>query len=71
MLGAEIPGENVKDTKIRILKKFNTICSHKRQLIMDMLPYTTLDKKRVWKNFLDSYPVVLTHVETVCVLTRK
>ncbi len=29
---------------------------------MDMLPYTTLDKKRVWKNFLDSYPVVLTQI---------
>jgi lantibiotic modifying enzyme len=36
-----------------------------------MFPSTGLDKNRSWNNLFDSYPVLLTHVETVVALKRE
>lgn len=36
-----------------------------------MFPQMTLDINRAWDNEFDSYPILLTHVETVISLSHK
>ena len=35
-----------------------------------MFPQMTLDINRAWDNEFDSYPILLTHVETVALLSK-
>jgi hypothetical protein len=36
-----------------------------------MFPQMTLDINRAWDNEFDSYPILLTHVETAVILSKK